>query len=308
MKKVFIILFLLIFEISVLKSEEVTVLGDFESGASGWVGTSWKGSVNAQIVSNYYYQGSKSYRIRYSTTEAWGNAGVGYKFGSFSNISQYDVLRFYLRGEVTNTGRLNVAMYDDENNQYDQNYDADDYIFYTLGPIRHNFWVEYIIPIKASFFADGNADNGNNIIEFDRIEEIDFYFDDPYQGCSGTVYIDKVELVKGYKGVGSQNIFDNFSEGVEITDFNNLVNSDDKLTFKIVSKEQVNIDLKIIDFGGRVLYNKNYSNFSGEENFNWDLKIGGIKLKPGIYFVIMNYSNFSAKKENTIRKKFLIIK
>lgn len=308
MRVFYFFVILLFFILSPLFSYEELLLSNFESGASGWVLVYWDGSVKAQTNSNYSHTGSKSYKITYNTTAAWRNAGVGFRFNNITNISKYDYLRFYLRGEVTNTGRLNVAMYDDENNTQDFNYNADDYFAWTGGAVNHNFWKEYVIPLKPSFFVDGNADAGNNKVEFTKIERIDFYFDDPYQGCSGVVYLDDVMLVKDYDVVNKKNISGEYGEDVILSDFRSVFNLNDTLNFKIIPKEISDIELLITDFAGNVLIKKYYKNISNETSFNWDGAISGIKVEPGIYFVILNIKSLGKNKESRLTKKFYVIK
>ncbi len=318
MKKFLMIFILLIcFAVNAYSTAYTNVLDDFEAGVGKWTPEAWGGTISLSECTNIYhkrYSGSKSAKIIYNTRGAWSNAVIKYLFLKQTNITDYDLLVFYIRGEVTNTGRLNVAMYDDDNDTLDQNYNEDDYFVWTGDSAAHNFWVEYKIPLKPNNFEDGNSKadnpgftNGDGVIEFNEIEEIDFYIDDPYTGTSGVFYIDDVMLVKGYTPVKSSNRVEG-EENITLIDFTPAFNLNNKFNFGIDIKEKSDVSIKILNFSGNVIYSKNIYDFSGVEDFEWSGKVGGYQIEPGIYFIRIDTKGKSKNKESILLKKFYAIK
>ncbi len=318
MKKVLMIFILLIcFKVNLYSTEYTNLLDDFESGIANWVQVNWDGSAQLKDSTNIHYNGAHSIKVIYSTLTAWNTAGIGFNFSVQTDISDYDLLIFYVRGETGNTGGLNVGMYDDDNSSFDCNPDCndneDDYLEWTGNRVEHNFWVEYKIPLKPNNFEDGNTLEyggcdpcGDGIIEFNKIEQIDFYINDPYTGTSGVFYIDDVMLVKGYTPVKSSNRVEG-EENITLIDFTPAFDLNNKFSFSIDIKEKSDVSIRILSFSGNVIYSKNIYNFSGVEDFEWFGKVGGQQVELGIYFIRIDTKGKSKNKESVLIKKFYVI-
>ncbi len=300
------------------------VIDNFETSDLTELNTSAFSGSTAVILSsdihNTEYGGTKSVKLIYSSSAAWKSSGVRISFDEPMDFSDFSVLRLYVKGDVANTGRINVAFYDNDNNKLDLNYNEDDYCAWTgSDEIEKNFWVKIDIPLNSSSFIDGNtpANNsgypsGDHIVEFNEIESLDIYIDSPYAGCSGTLYLDDIMLLKhGYEFVSENYSTDNNSvvNKVEISDFSSVydINSGD-YNVKINVPDNSTVKYKIIGINGESIVSSGELSASGDTVIRWNGKSSGKTVKPGIYFIRIDVENTDSNFKKSVIKRFYIIK
>ncbi len=285
------------------------------------VTTPYEGTSDILLSTNIYnneYGGHKAMRLQYSTPGALKSSGIRFTFDEARDFSDFSVLRLYVKGDIGNTGSLNVAFYDNDNNKLDLNYNEDDYCGWTgSDEIEKNSWIKIDIPLNSGSFIDGNtpADNsgypsGNQLVEFNKIECLDIYITSSSSACSGIVYIDDIMLLKGdysFVTVNTNNEDTSTQENISVNNFKSIfdVRKNDNYTLNIVAPSSATVKIKIIDIDGRIISEKEYN--GGNIIFEWNGKENGREVESGIYFIkVISYDENSNSIESTIKRIYLL--
>ncbi len=302
------------------------VIDNFESSDLTEFSTSaFEGSTVAVLDTGIYntvYSGNKSLKLDYSTSAAWKSGGIRFTFDEAMDFSDFSVLRLYVKGNFANTGRINVAFYDNDNNKLDLNYNEDDYCAWTgSDEVSKNFWVRIDIPLNSGSFVDGNTpannsgyQSGNQQVEFNKIESLDIYFDSPYSGCSGTLYIDDIILLKyGYEFVSAASNASSAESStgvnIEVKDFKPVYNlNSGEYSVDVSAPANSDINYKIIGLNGDIIFSGSADSVSGEVILKWNGEHSGKQVNAGIYFIKLEIENKDSNIKKTIIKRFYLVR